>query len=265
MLMSRQGVNEDSVVGFCSGYTSMDMINASVLTLPFGKQRQPRQPSLVLKPAAGQSHPGTIPPPAPRQGRAAHDPPKESIKEEGMKEITIDVRTRCEPRPQPIESQTQLEIPGFLVPAGYSLFALCLGLSNLVNPPSTSGVCVVLSPIPMICLSIHSLSVQPWVGVGLLLCAWIAPFVCSTWQLVFCLVYFVVLGVFVGAGTRKIAPSICLVALLLSMPLAINPKWAGMESRWGVTVAGFFLALQCVLASAGAGRVVYRIKQLMAN
>ena len=263
--MSRQGINEDSVVGFCSGYTSMDMINASVLTLPFGKQRQQRQPSLALKPASCQSHPNIIQPPTPRQSRATHDSTKESIKEEGMKEITIDVRTRCEPRPPPTESQTQLEIPGLLVPAGYSLFALCLGLSNLISPPSTSGVCVVLSPVPMICLSIHSLSVQPWVSLGLLLCAWLAPFVCSIWRLVFCLAYFVVLGVFVGAGTRKIVPSICLVALLLSMPLAINPQWAGLESRWGVTVAGFFLALQCVLASAGAGRVVYRIKQLTVN
>jgi hypothetical protein len=263
--MSRQGINEDSVVGFCSGYTSMDMINASILTLPFGKQRQPRQPSLVLKPAQGLSHPSTGQSQAPRQVRPAHDQPKESIKDEAMKEITIDVRTRCEPRPPPIETQAQLEIPGLLVPAGYAFFALCLGLSNLLSPPSSSVVCVVFSPVPIICLSIHSLSVQPWVGFGLLVCAWLAPFVCSIWRLAFCLVYFVVLGVFVGAGTRRIAASICLVALLLSMPLAINPQWAGLESRWGVTVAGFFLALQCVLASAGGGRVVYRIKQLTAN
>ena len=70
-----------------------------------------------------------------------------------------------------------------------------------------------------------------------------------------------VLGVLVAAGTRRVASAACLVALLLSMPLALQPQWTGIDRRWGVTVAGFFLALQCVAASVGGGRVVYRIKQ----
>ena len=56
----------------------------------------------------------------------------------------------------------------------------------------------------------------------------------------------------------------CLVALLLSMPLATHIHWIRIDSRWGVTVGGFFLALECVVASFGSGKIIYRalVKQI---
>jgi hypothetical protein len=251
--MSRNGINEDMVVGFGRG---MDLltIDASRLKLPFGKGRgrgaahallgSPGSPVEAKGLACGVRGRSDCEPAAPR------------------KDVVIDVRARGEPKPPPVESQSLLEIPGLLVPSGYALFALSLGLTNLISPGSGSAVCVLFSPVPMLCLAIHALGVQPWVGAGLLLCCWTVPFVCAAWNLGYCLVLFVVLGVCVAAGTRRLLSSACLVALLLSMPLALQPQWTGVEQRWGVTVAGFFLALQCVAASAGGGRVVYRIKQL---
>ena len=255
--MSRPGPNDDAIVGFCAGYSAADLANidASALTLPFGKPRGRAAPVQLAAPA-----PPPAPPVRPRPGRGEHDP-----KEAGLKEITIDVRARCDPRPPPSESQLQLEIPALLVPGGYALFALALGLANLLHPTSASGVCVLSSPAPMACLAIHALGVPTTVGVGLLVCAWFVPFVCSFWRLPLCLIFFVCLGVLVGAGTRRVAVSACLLLLLLSMPLAFNPQWTGLESRWGVTLSGFFLATECVLASFGSGRVVYRIKQTAAT
>lgn len=256
--MSRPSPNDDAIVGFCAGYSAADLANidASVLTLPFGKQRGRGAPVQLAAPAPPPQQPQPV---RPRPGRGEHDP-----KEGGLKEITIDVRARSDPRPPPCESQLQLEIPALLVPGGFALFALALGLVNLLHPSSASGVCVLSSPAPMACLAIHALGVPPSVGVGLLLSAWFVPFVCSFWRLPLCLIFFVCLGVLIGAGTRRVAVSACLLLLLLSMPLAFNPQWTGLESRWGVTLSGFFLALECVLASFGSGRVVYRIKQTTA-
>jgi hypothetical protein len=264
--MSRKGVHDDPASGLCSGYSSIDLskIDTSSLILSFAKPgAQTRQTVLGVKPQHS-APPPPVPPPAQRTRSARADSDAPLSKDPGLREITIDVRTRCDPAPSPMDTQLQLEVPALLVPAGYAFLALCLALSNLLNPVSTNGVCVLFTPIPMVCLAIHALNVPLSIGVPLLICAWFIPFVCSSWRLSFCLIFFVCLGVLVGAGTRRVSVSVCLVLLLLSMPLAFNPQWTGLESRWGVTLSGFFLALECVLASFGSGRVVYRIKQTTA-
>lgn len=183
---------------------------------------------------------------------------------DNRKDLIIDVRSKSsEPRQQQ-EAQSVIEIPAFFVPTGFAFFSMALALCNLVNPSLASGVCVGLSPAPMLCLAIHAAGMPMWVALGLMLCGWFLPIVCCTWRLAYCLVFFVVLGIFVAAGTRRpitaMISSVCLVGVLLSLPIATHSQWTGVDSRWGVTVAGFFLALQCISASIGSGRVVYRIK-----
>ena len=178
------------------------------------------------------------------------------------KDVVIDVRARYEPRQQQGDTQTMLEIPGFVVPGGYSVFAISLCLANMTIPDLSSNVCVALSPVLMICLAIHALGVPVWVSMGLVFCAWFTPAVCAAWRIHYTLCFFVVLGVLMAAGTRRMIASACLFALLMSMPLATQTHWTGLDPRWGLTMGGFFLALECVTASLGSGKIIYRIKHV---
>ena len=95
--------------------------------------------------------------------------------------VKKEVRARCEPKQQQGDIQTTLEIPEFLVPSGYSVFAIGLGLANMIATTMGSGLCVALSPIPMLCLSIHALGVPLWVGLGVGVCTTLVTLCASLW------------------------------------------------------------------------------------
>ena len=201
----------------------------------------------------------------PHLQQCQHSPPQAHCPKD-LNHLIIDVRARSSDPKLPLEIPTALEVvvPAYFVPAGYALFAIALSLCNLVNPDSASGVCVGLSPIPSICLAIHAAGMQTWVALGLAICSWSLPAVCCAWRLAYGLAFIVTLGVFMAAGTRRplatAVNSVCLLCIILALPLAVHTQWLGVESRWGVTIAGFFLALQCISASASNGKVVYRIR-----
>ena len=190
-----------------------------------------------------------------------------STQAQGRRDVVIDVRARGDPASAQRQAsgsadpQVVLDVPGFAVPLGYALFAVGLGFTNTLDPSAGSAVCVGLSPLLSCSLTVHALGTQSWAGVGLLLCAWLAPSVCATWRLAFALGFFVVLGVLVAASTHRMLASFFLVALLLSILLVTQTRWLGADPRWGVVLGGFFLALECVAASVGGGRVVYRIRR----
>lgn len=234
---------------------TLSAFDAGRLKIPFGSLNRPRLAQQIAAPL-----------PHARSDAVLEDRRQESMAQAGKpdprRDVVVDVRACCEARPIQLEQQALIEIPGLFVPSGYAFFALALGLTNMLDPGAGGPVCVALSPLPMVCLVIHALGVQSWVAGGLLLCAWLVPSVCFAWRLAFALGFFVLLGVLMAAGTRRMLVSTCLVALLLSMLLATQTRWTGLDSRWGVTLGGFFLALQCVTASFGGGKVVYRIRQV---
>jgi hypothetical protein len=180
--------------------------------------------------------------------------------------VVIDVRSRQHQSQEGDLPRTVFAVPGFVVPLGYAVFAIGLGLTNSLAPFAatasiSSTVCVALSPLLMGSLTVHALAAQSWVSVGLLLCAWLVPSVCASWTLLLAVPYLVVLGVLVAVGSHRMLTSLCLVGLLLSMLLATQTRWVGLEPRWGITLGGFFLTLECVGASIGGGRIVYRIRR----
>jgi len=206
------------------------------------------QPASVINSTITSTITSTINTPAAH--RPTSNPPSNSV--------VIDVKSRQHESSEP---RTVFAVPGFVVPLGYAVFAMGLGLTNSVGQSAGSMVCVALSPLLIASLTVHALAVQSWVGGGLLLCAWLGPSVCAAWTLLLAVPYLVVLGVLVAVGSHRLLTSLCLVGLLLSMLMATQTRWVGLDPRWGVTLGGFFLALECVGASVGGGRIVYRIRR----
>jgi hypothetical protein len=177
-------------------------------------------------------------------------------------EIVIDVRPRGESTPKTagVETQQLFEAPSIVVLVGYLAFSLALALCNLLRPTLAQTVCVALSPLPMLCILAHAIGVQPtWIACGLVLCGWLAPCVCALWTVSFSVGYLVCLVSLVVAGSFKPLPALCLVAVIVCAPLALNPSWTGLEPKVWTTVSFFFAALACATAFAGGGKGVYRV------
>jgi hypothetical protein len=156
------------------------------------------------------------------------------------------------------------EISGWLVPSGYSIFGMALALSNLLLPQAAGATCVGVSPILMFCLVAHATMVASWAGLGLILCAWALPGVCTAWQLQAGVFYVCMLGILVAASSpqARVVTWSCLVCLIISLGFTVFLAFKEVDQRWGMTVAGFFLVVMCVAATRYMGRVVYKVKQL---
>ena len=137
---------------------------------------------------------------------------------------------------------------------------LALGLCNLLQPALAQAVSIGLSPLPMLCLLAHALGVRPLcIGWGMILCMWFAPSVCALWSVPYSVCYLACLACFAVAGCRRLIPGLCLLAIAVCAPLALNPQWTGLEPKIWMTVAGFFAALACSTAYTGGGKIIYRM------
>jgi hypothetical protein len=176
-------------------------------------------------------------------------------------EIVIDVRPRGDPGGKTgFETQALLETSAIVVPLGYFSFALALALCNLLRPASTHAVCIGLSPLPMLCIMAHAIGIQSvWIAWGLVLCGWLTPSVCALWNVLYSTLYLVCLVSFAVAGCLRIVPALCLVVIALCGPLALNPRWTGLEPKFWMTVAFSFSVLACAWAYTGGGKIIYRV------
>lgn len=177
-------------------------------------------------------------------------------------DIVIDVRPRGDSnlKQASLETQALLETSAIVVPFGYFAFALALALCNLLRPALTHAVCIALSPLPMLCILAHAVGIQPvWIAWGLVLCGWMAPSVCALWSVIYSVCYLMCLVSFAVAGCMRPLPALCLVAVAICAPLALNPAWTGLEPKLWMTIAVFFSALACATAYVGGGKIVYRV------
>jgi hypothetical protein len=183
-------------------------------------------------------------------------------------DITIEmcVEPRCE---AVCDASRAWEFAGWLIPTGYTLFGAALALSNLTLPSMASTVCVGMSPLAMLCLMAHATIVPFWAGACMMALAWFLPSVCAAWTLPAGVAFslglgvLVTVGVTVGASPGRWLVGSGLVGLILSLGFSLTSSLHGVEPRWGVSVACFFLLVMCVLATRQMGRVVYKIKQFV--
>ena len=254
--MSRHLINGD-VGAFCSGRMDVLTIDGSRLQIPSsGVRGKPRARGSDIRLASSHFPREMATPPSELAvtGPGAPDPKRE--------DIVIDVRPRGDSntRQASLETQALLETSAIVVPVGYFAFALALALCNLLRPALTHAVCIALSPLPMLCILAHAVGIQPiWIAWGLVLCGWLAPSVCALWSVTYSMCYLVSLVSFAVAGCMRPIPALCLVAVLICAPLALNQQWTGLEPKLWMTVAVFFSALACATAYIGGGKIVYRM------
>jgi hypothetical protein len=229
--MSRNIINEEAFfVGthLRKGMDSMTILDPGKLRVPFGGNKTPRKQNWM---------------------NVDSDTPIPSV------EAVIEV-----PKPK-TQEESSIEVPGWVLAAGFTLFAMCLALCNLLAPQYAGRVCTTASPIPVLCLLLLSLHRQ--VGApGVVISALLLPSVCVWWNLYLSIPFVLLLSVsaFACIRQRDILAWVCLfgacLALLLALPVQL------LEPKWGLTVAIFFSCVLCFLSGLGVGRVGLTIKTL---
>lgn len=254
--MSRHIINGD-VGAFCSGKMDVLTIDGSRLQIPSsGVRGKSRARGSDVRVLTNQFQREVVTPPA----EAPSSVPCSVLAK--REDIVIDVRPRGDITQKQANPETQalLETSAVVVPVGYFAFALSLALCNLLRPALTHAVCIALSPLPMLCILAHAVGIQAvWVAWGLVLCGWMAPSVCALWSVPYSVCYLICLVSFAVAGCLRPLPALCLVAVAICAPLALNPAWTGLEPKLWMTVAVFFSALACATAYVGGGKIVYRV------
>jgi hypothetical protein len=265
--MSRKPINEE-IYSLGShlrkGMDSLVVLEPGRLKVPFGgggNRTQRKQSWMTVTCVPEQPEGGSVEP----VGLAFH-------------EVVLDVPKQ---KPEPSiarNSEIELEVPGWSLAVGYSIFGLCLALCNLFAPQLTGRVCTSVSPIPCLCLLLQFLACQDHIccelgrgvclvsGAGLVLSALLLPSICAFWSPGLAIPFVLVLSasVFNCLRRRDVLSWICLagvcLALLFAAPL---PFPRVLDPVWGVTVAVFFACVLCFLAGLGVGRVGLRVKSIL--
>ena len=160
-----------------------------------------------------------------------------------------------------------ISIPGWFIITGYTFFSLSLALCNLfLKPSATSPVCILASPVAMLSLFAHALSVQPlFMGVGLLGSAWVLPSVCAIWSAEVGLYYIAFVGFSLGLAHWRLSALAFLVPLMvclfLSSPFMV--VYHGVESHWGISISVFLVTFFGVFSSRHLTRVTFKIRPLL--
>lgn len=239
--MSRSPINGD-VIAFCGkGMENLTSIDPGRLRIQIGsKPRMSAKPSawpVVEEPAQAA--------PAPPPGR----------------EVVLEMQPLPASRQEPPEG-----VHGWVLALGYALFGVAMALSNLLTLPNLGLVCSLACPLPMLSLwaqasVVAGLDRRPLLGAALACCALPLPFACSQWSLVWGGPLIVLLAGLQALACRGWGGAVCFVFSVASLCLALSPT-GGLEPKWGVTLSLFFLVGGCVLASLGAGRVVFRFRYM---
>jgi len=178
-------------------------------------------------------------------------------------DVVIDIRPKGDAKGV-VETPGGWETHAITIPLGYFVFCLAIASCNLFWPAFSHAVCTGLSPLLMLCILAHSMSIQPvWIAWGMLICAWLTPSVCVLWSVEYSVLYLVSLVSFAVAGCRRLVPLLCMVVVFGCSPLALNPQWTGLEPKLWITVEVFFSALACATAYTGGGKIFYRIKPIV--
>ena len=162
---------------------------------------------------------------------------------------------------------------GWMIPAGFSIFGIALALSNLIIPNHTGHICVILSPLPMLCLIFYAFLLPSWINVSLLVCAWLIPVACSCWHMTLSAMFSIILGCLMALSAGRALGWIFLVMLFISTSLLFpkeffnNFEFATDSQfskfpiiKWGVTLCFFSLLALCIFATSTRWRVVYKFK-----
>lgn len=172
------------------------------------------------------------------------------------------------PRPQDPPLEHCIEVPGWVLAAGYALFSLGLGLCNLLAPQHTSRVCTASSPLPLLCLLLQSAACldkrydQVLGSIGLILSACALPSACFFWSLYLSIPLVLVLAasVLCCMRHRDVSAWICVCGVCLALLFALPVPIQLLDPKWGMTVSIFFACALCFLAGLGVGRVGILIK-----
>lgn len=242
--MSRSPINGD-VISFCGkGMENLTSIDAGRLRIHIGSK-----PRMSAKPSAW---PAVEEPPAP--------PPTAS------KEIVLEITQSLSP---PTRQESAPEgLHGWIIALGYVLFGVIMALSNLLTLPRAGWVCSAVCPLPMLCLWAQGFVVaglerrRPLLGIALAVCAWPLPLMCSQWSLVWAAPLMLALAGLQALVSRHLGGLACLLLTGGSLCLALVPV-SGLDPKWGVTLAVFFLVGGSVLASLCGGRVMFRVKYIV--
>lgn len=195
-------------------------------------------------------------------------PEEPNIPEKASGEVKIEIKRVVESQKTCPEEPYVTSISGWLIPLGYILFAAPLALCNLFLKSSVSGsVCILFSPIAMLSLAAHALTLQSsLVGrVGLLGSAWILPFACSAWSLTVTLWYLSIVGISLAMALCKV-PALVLSAFLFVCLVSSTPSmvvYHGIDSQWGVFVSAFLVVVLAVSSSLHLTRVTFKIRPVL--
>jgi hypothetical protein len=181
------------------------------------------------------------------------------------------------------------EVQGWMLAVGYAFFGVDLALCNLLAVQQAGMVCATLSPVPVICLLLQSITAMNLTAMnltamnptainrrhamgllgsfGLALSAASLPAMCVYWvywsHWVYCFTPFLLVlsaSTFSCVRRRDAMHWICLsgvwLTLLFTLPLPVQV----LEPRWGLTVAVFFACCLCCLVGLGSGRLSFLIK-----
>lgn len=157
-----------------------------------------------------------------------------------------------------------------MLAVGYTFFGVSLALCNLITPQQAGRVCTAISPVPVICLLLQSLTCNPrrpaglMASTGLALSAGFLPAVCAYWSHSIAIPFVLVLSAstFSCVRRRDALHWICMSGVWLSLLLALPLPVQVLEPRWGMTVSIFFLCVLCFLAGLWGGRVGFSIKSV---
>ena len=150
------------------------------------------------------------------------------------------------------------------MPLGYALFGVALALCNLLTLSSSRLVCSALCPIPMACLVLQALSFDSRLAVSAVLCTLLIPLECAVWNQYAVIPYCVVLALTVTLATPKkgVVVWASFTGLVLTLGLALPIQALGLDPKWGVTLALFFMCLLCVVTSLSVTRIAYKLKYI---
>ena len=178
------------------------------------------------------------------------------------KEVVLEMQTH--PKQQPESAPEGLQ--GWAIALGYVVFGVSMALANLLTLPQGLA-CSLACPLPMLCLWAQAFVVagldrrRPLLALALALCAWPLPIACSRWSVAWPLV--LSLAGLQALACRHWGGAVCFVLTGASLCLALSPPIQGLEPKWGVTLALFFLVGGCAMASLSGGRVVFRVRYIL--
>jgi hypothetical protein len=271
--MSRHTINEELYnLGnqLKRGMDSITIVDPGRLRVPFGGgSKTPRKQSWMTVSA-----------------QSGMEPYRDVEEDSCMQEVVMDlarqpnIKLSLEPMMThaltPINRQAlehHLEVKGWTLSLGYSLFGLALALCNLLSTVSASMVCTVMSPIPMACLLLHALfsmesgvrhvgsyNLEVWC---LLISALLIPTACVSWSLYVSMPLTLILSLSIVCSMRQrnVLVWVCMSGVCLSLVVAVPTSAMNiLEPRWGMTVALFFMGLLCFLAGMGYGAMEFKIK-----